>query len=189
MSRPYTLKRRAEQRAETRLRIVEAAVDLHLTVGPARTSLSMVADRAGVQRHTLYAHFPEERDLFLACSELALARDPLPDPAPWHSIDSLADRLRAGLGAIYAWYGRNANIACIFRDAEYHPLTRETMGLRMGATAAAYREILGAGLSAPQQAMLALALSFFTWRTLAIETGLGDAVAAEAMAKAVERAE
>ena len=71
MTRTYTLKRRAEQQAETRRRIVEAAVDLHSSVGPALTTFSMVAERAGVQRHTLYAHFPDERSLFLACSGLA----------------------------------------------------------------------------------------------------------------------
>ncbi len=68
MTRPYTMKRRAERQAETRRRIVEAAVDLHSSVGPARTNTGMVAERAGVQRHTLYAHFPDERSLYLACS-------------------------------------------------------------------------------------------------------------------------
>jgi AcrR family transcriptional regulator len=80
MSRTYTLKRRAERQAETRRRIVEAAVDLHSSIGPARTTVSMIAERAGVQRHTFYAHFPDERSLFLACSGLTLERDPLPDP-------------------------------------------------------------------------------------------------------------
>ena len=71
MTRTYTLKRRAEQQAETRLKIVEAAVELHSSVGPAQTTVSMVAERAGVQRHTFYAHFPDERSLLLACSGLA----------------------------------------------------------------------------------------------------------------------
>jgi AcrR family transcriptional regulator len=66
MPRTYTLRRRAERQAETRLRIVEAAIELHGTVGPALTTLSMVAERAGVQRHTLYAHFPDEWSLYLA---------------------------------------------------------------------------------------------------------------------------
>ena len=70
MARKYTLKKRADQQAQTRQRIVEAAVDLHGSVGPAATTISMVAERAGVQRHTLYAHFPDERSLFLACSGL-----------------------------------------------------------------------------------------------------------------------
>ena len=82
MTRTYTLRRRAEQQAETRRRIVEAAVDLHGSVGPASTTFSMIAERAGVQRHTLYAHFPDERSLLLACSGLAHERDPLPDPEP-----------------------------------------------------------------------------------------------------------
>ncbi len=70
MTRTYTLKRRAEQQAETRRRIVEAAVELHGSIGPALTTVSMVAERAGVQRHTFYAHFPDERSLHLACSGL-----------------------------------------------------------------------------------------------------------------------
>ena len=78
-ARTYTLKRRAEQQAETRRRIVKAAVDLHGTVGPAQTTFSMVAERAGVQRHTLYAHFPDEWSLLMACSGYVDERDPLPD--------------------------------------------------------------------------------------------------------------
>src|SRR5215831_15504976 len=100
MSRTYTLKRRAEQQAETRQRIVEAAVDLHSSVGPALTTISMVAERAGVQRHTLYAHFPDERSLYLACSGLAMERDPPPDAAAWRGIADRRERLAAGLRAI-----------------------------------------------------------------------------------------
>src|ERR1051325_6417278 len=126
MTRTYTLKRRAEQQAETRRRIVEAAVELHGSVGPARTTFSMVAERAGVQRHTLYAHFPDERSLALACSGLHLERNPLPDPSAWRAITDRRERLRAGLGAVYDWYEHNAAmVACILRDAEYHALTRE----------------------------------------------------------------
>src|SRR5262247_1310204 len=97
MTRTYTLKRRAEQQAQTRRRIVEAAVDLHSSVGPALTTFSMVAERAGIQRHTLYAHFPDERSLYLACSGLAMERDPLPDAKPWREIEDRPERLRAGL--------------------------------------------------------------------------------------------
>src|SRR5262245_44190010 len=79
MTRTYTMKRRAEQQGETRRRIVEAAVDLHGSVGPAATTFSMIAERAGVQRHTLYAHFPDERSLLMACSGLFEEREPAPD--------------------------------------------------------------------------------------------------------------
>ena len=165
MTRTYTLKRRAEQQAQTRQRIVEAAIDLHSSVGPARTTFSMVAERAGVQRHTLYAHFPDEWSLSLACSGLALERDPLPDAEAWRGIKDSRTRLRAGLQAIYAWYDRNADLAgCVLRDAETHPLTKRIIALRFGPSFAAYREVLGAKLNAAERAMLHLALSHSTWR-------------------------
>jgi AcrR family transcriptional regulator len=188
--RTYTLKRRAEQQAETRRRIVEAAVDLHSTLGPGLTTLSMVAERAGVQRHTLYAHFPEERSLLLACSGHTLERDPPPDAEPWRAIADRRERLRTGLHAIYLWYERNAGrLSCVLRDAEHHALTREISEMRMGPYRAAYRAVLGDGLTPGQGAMLGVALGFFTWRTLAREGGLSPEAAADAMAKAVDGAE
>jgi AcrR family transcriptional regulator len=190
MTRTYTLKRRAEQQADTRRRIVEAAVELHGTVGPARTTVSMVADRAGVQRHTFYAHFPDERDLLMACSGLVFERDPLPDAAPWRAIEDRRERLRAGLAAVYGWYDRNAELAsCVLRDMETHPLTREIGELRFGPCMAAYHEVLGAKLSAKQRAMLHLALNYFTWRTLAREGGLKRSAAVAVMVQAIERAD
>src|SRR5215207_7022698 len=110
MTRTYTLKKRAEQQAETRRRIVEAAVELHSSVGPALTTLSQVAERAGVQRHTLYAHFPDERSLYMACSGLTMERDPLPDAEVWRAIADWRERLSVGLLAIYGWYERNAEL-------------------------------------------------------------------------------
>ncbi|MGE0037238.1 MAG: TetR/AcrR family transcriptional regulator [Xanthobacteraceae bacterium] len=187
MTRTYTLKRRAEQQADTRRRIVEAAVDLHSTVGPASTTFSMVAERAGVQRHTLYAHFPDEWSLFLACSALALERDPLPDSAPWREIEDPDQRLRTGLAAVYGWYERNADMAgCVLRDAEHHALTKDITEMRMGPHFAAYSEVLGAKLSAKQRAMLQLALSYWTWRTLVHEAGMKQGAAVEAMVEAIE---
>ena len=187
MPRPYTLKRRAEQQAETRQRIVEAAVDLHSSLGPAHTPLSMVAERAGVQRHTLYAHFPDERSLLMACSGHTFERDPPPDAAPWRSIEDRQERLRVGLTAIYGWYERNGQrIGCVLRDAEYHPLTKEISALRMGPSLASYREVLGADLSAKQRAMLQLALSFYTWRTLVRDGGLKAGAAVGVMVQAID---
>ena len=189
MTRGYTLKRRAEQQAGTRMRIVEAAVELHGELGPALTTLSMVAERAGVQRHTLYAHFPDERSLFMACSGLALERDPLPDPSAWRTISDRNARLRTGLAALYAWYERNHDlVGCVLRDGEFHPLTREISDLRFGPFMAAYEEVLGAKLNTKQRTILVLALGFFTWRTLARDGGLKPPAAAKAMAHAIEGA-
>jgi AcrR family transcriptional regulator len=187
MTRTYTLKKRAEQQAETRQRIVEAAVDLHGSVGPALTSLSMIAERAGVQRHTLYAHFPDERSLYLACSGLTLERDPLPDAATWQDFEDPRERLRVGLDAIYGWYERNAELAaCVLRDAEYHSLTKEIVELRFGPSMAAYQDVLGADLSLTQRTVLKLALSFFTWRTLVRESNLEQDAAVRAMVQTID---
>ncbi len=184
--RTYTLGRRAEQQAETRQRIIEAAVELHTRIGPARTTISMIAEKAGVQRHTFYAHFPDERSLQLACSGLVAERDPLPDPEPWRTIADPRERLRQGLTAIYTWYADHAELlANVMRDAEHHALTQEIMELRFEPTVAAYHEVLGGGLGTRQRPLLALALSFFTWRTLARDGGMTAEAAADAMARAV----
>jgi AcrR family transcriptional regulator len=189
MTRTYTLKRRAEQQAETRRRLVEAAVDLHGSVGPAATTFSMVAERAGVQRHTLYAHFPDERSLLMACSGLAMERSPLPDAAPWRSIADRRERLRTGLLEIYGWFERNADLtACVMRDAEVHPLVMEISALRHGPYMAAYNDVLGEKLNVTQRAALRLALSFHTWRSLVRESGLKQAAAVAVMVRAIDNA-
>lgn len=186
MTRTYTLKRRAEQQAETRQRIVEAAVELHGSIGPALTTISMVAERAGVQRHTFYAHFPDEKSLLMACSGFAVARDPLPDPAPWRSLDDPDKRLRAGLRAIYDWFERNAALtACVLRDAENHTLVQEVTALRFGQPMAELSKVLGAKFNDRQRALLDVALSFFTWRTLARDSGLKQAAIVALMTKAI----
>src|SRR5574338_808344 len=179
MARNYTLKRRAEAQAETRQRIVDAAIDLHSTIGPANTTISMIAEKAGVQRQTLYAHFPDERTMLLACSGHSLERDPLPSSDAWRAIADPAERLRSALPDIYAWFERNESLlTCVLRDVETYAPVQEIMALRYAPTISAWHEVLGAGLEAKQRPMLALALSFYTWRTLVREAGLkqNDAV-------------
>lgn len=186
MSRPYTLKKRAEQQAETRQRLVEAAVDLHSTIGPAATTLSQIAERAGVQRHTLYAHFPDERSLFTACSGFVYKRDPLPEAAAWRGIADRRERLTIALSTIYGWYERNASLmACVMRDVEHHAPTQEIVALQIAPVVAGWHEVLGGKLNAKQRAMLHLAVSFFTWRTLVREGGLSTAAAVGMMTQAV----
>ena len=153
--RDYRLGRRAEAQEATRRRIIEAAVKLHSSIGPAQTTVSQIAELAGVQRHTYYAHFPEERELFLACSGHALGNDPLPDVEAWAAIPAGRDRLRAGLAQLYAWYARNAQMAaCVLRDAERHAPTREIVELRMAPTFARAAELLVEGLPERGQALL-----------------------------------
>ena len=102
--RPYRMKARAEQQDDTRRRITESAVALHGSVGPANTSMSAVAEHAGVRRSTLYRHFADEAALFVACSSHWAAQHPLPDPAAWAAVDDPAERLRRALTELYAYY-------------------------------------------------------------------------------------
>ncbi len=186
MTRIYTQKKRAEQQAETRKRIVEAAVDLHATVGPAQTTVTMIAERAGVQRHTFYKHFPDERSLLMACSGHAMDLDPLPDAEPWAAFNDNGARLRTALAELYDWYARNAELtACVTRDAQHHTLTREVTELRIGPTMATYADVLGRGLGPLGRAALHLALAFATWFALVREARLTQADAVTVMVRAV----
>src|SRR3954465_13764446 len=102
--RRYELKKRAERLDETRRRILEATIELHRSVGPAATQISEIARRAGVQRLTVYNHFPDERSLLSACSAHWRALHPAPDPAAWKDVEDGPARLRLALGELYAWY-------------------------------------------------------------------------------------
>src|SRR4029079_8695120 len=103
-TRRYQLRKRADAMQDTRRRITEAAVELHGSVGPARTTLSAVAERAGVQRQTVSRHFPTDDDLFDACSGHFAATHPLPDLEAWRAIADPAERLGLALDELYAYY-------------------------------------------------------------------------------------
>lgn len=191
VGRKYELKKRAERQEETRRRIVQAAVDLHETVGPARASVSAIAERAGVQRHTYYRHFPDMRSLFLACSGLYLEQNPIPDPEPWRAIADPQKRLRHGLAELYAYYARNeAMFWNAIRDSDIDPATAEVNAIRFGPALNAAFAVLAAGVGEGRNrkrrlALLRLALDFKTWRTLAFDGGLDPREAAATMAGAI----
>jgi AcrR family transcriptional regulator len=187
VTRKYELKRRAERQQETRQRIVEAAIQLHRTKGPARTTFSDVANLAGVQRHTLYRYFPDERQLGLACSGHHFELNPPPDPGDWERITAPGERLRVGLAALYSWYERNEDMfTCVLRDAEIHPLTGELFELRGAEPMNRIHSALAKDLGEARrvQVTLQLALDFHAWRRL-WNSGLAAAEAANLMADAV----
>jgi AcrR family transcriptional regulator len=170
--RKYELKRRADEMARTRRRIAEAAVELHGTVGPARTTLTAVAERAGVQRHTVYRHFPTEAELFGACSAHWVAANPLPDREPWWAISDPRRRLATALNELYAYYERTEPmLSNVLRDAELVEALRPTLA-PMQAFLAETAEILTAGWGARGQRRrvlkhaIAHAIDFHTWRSL-----------------------
>ncbi len=66
--RSYNLGQRASSQEETPRRIVDATVALHEEIGPRATTISAIAEKASVQRLTVYRHFPDETELFKACT-------------------------------------------------------------------------------------------------------------------------
>jgi len=189
--RAYTLKRRAERQAATRQRIVDAAIELHQTVGPAATTVSDVAERAGVGRVTVYRHFPDELALAAACSGCYFERNPAPDVDGWRSIADAYARLATGLREAYAYHrATEAMMTRVLADARDHPVMAPYHALWQRATDVLLEPWrLRGRRRALSRAGIALALRFETWRTLVRDEGLTDEQAVEvALRLACERA-
>src|SRR5918997_3528121 len=132
VTRTYELKQRAERQEETRRRIVEAAVDLHTTLGPSRVTIKAIAERAGVTRPTVYAHFPDERSLFEACSGHVRETVPPPDATPWRSISDPGERVETALRDLYGYYERlEPLLENVQRDAAVMPVVAEMNAYRV----------------------------------------------------------
>ena len=192
--RPYRMKRRAELEEQTRRRITESAVSLHAELGPARTSISAIAERAGVRRSTIYRHFPDEDTLFAACSSHWRAENPPPDPRSWSSIADPGERTRTALRELYAFYrGTQTMYVSLLRDEPLVPAVQRRLRDFYG-----YLDSVRDGLAAGRgtrgrraqyvRAAIGHALAFSTWRSLTHDQGLGDDDAVELMCRLVEDA-
>ena len=192
--RIYTLRARAEHQEQTRRRIVAAAAALHEEVGPARTTVSEIAKRAGVQRLTVYNNFPSERELFAACGAHWLKLNPPPDPATALAIDDPWKRLRGVLCPLYDWYRATAKMTeNIQRDRLALPALDAVVRIHFDQQLTALRNALTAGIKPRRprasriRAAVGLALDFWTWRCLALQE-LTDDDAADLMVDAVKTA-
>jgi AcrR family transcriptional regulator len=191
--RKYELKKRAADMAETHRRITEAAIELHGTVGPSRTTLSAVAKRAGVERRTLYRHFPTEADLFAACSNHYFTVNPWPDPGSWRAIHDPQERLVLALDELYAYYERTEPmLSNVLRDAEHVDLARDAVApLHAYLEDAAEVLAIGRPVRGRRRRLLdgALrhALAFSTWNSLAT-SGIERSEAAKLTTALVEAA-
>jgi AcrR family transcriptional regulator len=192
--RPYRMTRRAELEEQTRLRITEAAIELHGTVGPARTSVTAVAERAGVRRSTVYRHFPDEAALFAACSGHWIAQNPRPDLSDWAAIEDPDARLRHALEEFYSYYRASEGmLANLLRDEATMPVVQDRFVLfhrfldQARDTLLAGRRSRGAARRR-ERAAIGHALAFATWRSLTREQELGDREAALLMARLVAAA-
>lgn len=181
-SRSYTLRRRADSQEATRRRIVEATVQLHRSAGPAHTTISAIAQVAGVQRHTVYRHFPHETALFQACAAHFLATQPPPDPDAWAGIESPSERMRTGLEALYSYYEANQQmIANVLRDSALVPVGA---GFRALHAAASNALLLSHPSGRPPPAFaigVRLATDFRTWQALGPPSALSPRESADLM--------
>jgi AcrR family transcriptional regulator len=194
MARKYELKKRAEKQEETRKRIVDALVELHGEVGPANTTIKAVAERAGVQRLTVYRHFPDEQSMFQACSAQFEEQNPAPDPVPWLEIGDPVERLRQALTELYAYYERAEQMMTnTLRDESEVPALAEAMqeyyqGLD------AYKGILLGGWEVADvrqhllEAAIFHAIWFESWRSLIRHQRLETFEAVELMTLMVDAA-
>ena len=187
--RTYTKKRRAELEDETRLRITESAMELHGTLGPSRTSISAVADRAGVRRSTVYRHFPDEAALFAACSGHWMSLNPPPDLAAWAAVTDPDERLRTALAELYGFYERTEQMLDnLTRDEALVPTVKRTFSGFRGYLAAAQEVLMGGRRMRGRArervaAAVGHALAFSTWQSLVREQGLTSDQAAELMCR------
>jgi len=184
--RKYELKERARRQEETRRRITEATVALHETVGPAHTQISEIARRAGVERLTVYKHFPDADSLFHACSAHWRAAHPPPDPEPWNEIADPRLRTRTALDAVYAYFGENEPmLANIIRDAGSMPVLRQHLESGSLAYVVGVRDLILAGWRVRGRrhdrlaTVIDLALGFHTWQFLRRRQGMTNDEAAE----------
>jgi AcrR family transcriptional regulator len=193
----YELKKRAEREQETRLRITRATLELHETVGPALTTRSAIAERAGVSRPTVYSHFPDELSLGKACSALDLSENPLPDPGVWEEIADPEKRLRVALSELYDYFRRREGLlANILRDQEIphlkdDPDVREIMR-PIGEHWERMQRALAIGWETHDRhtpplllGAIGLALDFQSWRTMVRKQDMTDEQAVELMARMV----
>ena len=192
--RRYRKRRRAEHEAETRRRITEAAVKLHGTVGPAKTTVSGIAREAGVQRATVYRHFPDEEAIYAACTSHFNALHPPPDLGRWAGVADPEERLRLALRETYAFYAETQQmLESTGRDVARVPAVAKAVAA-MGTYLEAARSVLMEGRRERDRARervsaaIGHALAFPTWRSLVREQGLGDEEAMDLMASLITSA-
>ncbi len=191
VTRPYRMGRRLETVEQTRDRIVVATYELHATVGPSRTSIRAIADRAGVQRHTVYAHFQELDALYEACTVHGMTATAMPHPDDWMAIDDPVERLRDGLAAMVTWYRANtvmlANVLLDIDPTAPPPTAPDPFEVRFRALleCLARGRVVQADRRTTFDAVLAHALAYTTWRSLA-DGGLGDGPIVDVLVGLVE---
>ena len=180
--RPYQMRKRAEQVEQTRQRIIDATVELHTTVGPADTTISGIAEHAGVTRLTVYRHFPDLDSLYAACTHRWTSQHPGPDPAAWLRISDHDERVRRALRELYGWYREHVDdLYPLYRDVDAWPETAQRAAAEE-EHAWADALVTGSGVRGHSRRRLRAAAghvtSFWTWHSLTVDQSLTDREAA-----------
>ena len=180
------MRKRAEQADQTRQRIVEAAVHLHGTVGPAATTIAGIAEQAGVTRLTVYRHFPDEVALYLACTCTGCPQVP-PRPRRLGKARRSRRPPTRRLADLCRYYRQGqAMLTRTYRDLAALP--GRCSGRRKASTATTVTccwspcRHLHRAQQRRLRAVLGHAVSFWTWRSLCLQGGLSNREAVEAMA-------
>jgi AcrR family transcriptional regulator len=186
-TRRYEQRLRAETSAATRRRITEVTVDLHDSVGPAKTTVTEIARRAGVQRPTFYKHFPDDHSLFEACTTHWFAAHPPPAPDELEAIEELGQRVERGLLGLYRYYRTHESMFSHWlRDAELIPALAEFAETGYHDYLRSFSQaLIPPRLPRDARRTVLLAAQFHTWRMLGKREGMRDRSAARLMANAV----
>ena len=187
--RKLHLRARALRQSGTRERITQAAVELHQLHGPLHTTITAIAERAGVERLTVYRHFPDEASLHQACQHHFFTAHPLPDLAAWRAIPTFSKRLRVGIADLYEYWNQTEEMfSSVLRDHEVDP-ARSGAGVVIFMSRACDALLDGQDVSGPRgqvlRAVVSHSVHFYTWRSLVRDQGLSNADATELMCRMI----
>jgi AcrR family transcriptional regulator len=187
-ARPYRMTARAELVEQTRRRIIEAAVELHGSIGPAKTTVAAVAERAGVTRLTVYRHFPNDDAMFGACTAHWASQQNMPDLEAWLTESDPVERLGVALTDLFRFYAEAEPMLTLSgRDRDALPAFVQMAN--DARVAARVETVLSAWPkrqhTSARRALVSHALAFTTWRSLCLENGLSTRQAVDAVVRMV----
>jgi AcrR family transcriptional regulator len=180
VAREYKMVKRRDKVEETRRRIAKATYELHSTIGPALTTISLISDRARLPRQTVYRNFANQLEIFRSCIAFGLEMNPLPDPSRWESIADPGERLQIGLTELYRWFEATEPVMTnSLRDFGAVPESAEAMQPVGEVFGRMYQALSHGWEGQAVSPLVSLAVDFSTWKKLRREQGLSSSVIVE----------
>ncbi len=187
-ARPYRMKRRAAATAETRQRIVNAAIELSLEHWYDEITLRQIAARAGVALQTVVNHFGTKEGILAACLE-----QPLPAEMMTR-VSATPDDVEGAVRLLAADYevAGDAILRSIALEGRIEALRpfldrgREEHRRWVGRTFPAALTGLRGAAHGRRLDLLACATDVLTWKQLRRDRGLGQSQTQRAIQELVE---